>query len=334
MLLVCIGLVFAASFSSHTEPAEGAPFLFKTNQDTFVPDDTLVAYGKGYINDTLVVRLFDPSGNLLRTDFIKLDQTGVFTEQVFTWPQASKIWPYGIYSLQINSSLGGKNTQQFPLVFTDSINRSGAPTVNHILTAKLDAPRQVSTNSTFRVFVQVTFDSALVDANATQLLGSSHIHSATFANQTLNIGNSFNELHQGLYYADVTLVRQGTYIIHVIAYYNGYFSHDSLVITASNSTIGSVQQSVDELNSRLDVTNTDLSNLQRQLDTTNRILNSTGASISTSVVDARKNITTDIATLQAASGQLNSIILPILALISIVIALQISLFARIRASYK
>ena len=38
--------------------------------------------------------------------------------------------------------------------------------------------------------------------------------------------------------------------------------------------------------------------------------------------------------LQQASGQINSIIIPILALISIIIALQISLFARIRASFK
>jgi hypothetical protein len=37
---------------------------------------------------------------------------------------------------------------------------------------------------------------------------------------------------------------------------------------------------------------------------------------------------------QDASGQINAIILPILALISIIIALQISLFARIRASFK
>jgi hypothetical protein len=35
-----------------------------------------------------------------------------------------------------------------------------------------------------------------------------------------------------------------------------------------------------------------------------------------------------------ASGQINAIILPVLALISVIIALQISLFARIRASYK
>lgn len=38
--------------------------------------------------------------------------------------------------------------------------------------------------------------------------------------------------------------------------------------------------------------------------------------------------------LRNASGQINSLILPILALISVIIALQISLFARIRASFK
>jgi hypothetical protein len=38
--------------------------------------------------------------------------------------------------------------------------------------------------------------------------------------------------------------------------------------------------------------------------------------------------------MQQATGQINSIILPVLALISVIIALQISLFARIRASFR
>jgi len=59
------------------------------------------------------------------------------------------------------------------------------------------------------------------------------------------------------------------------------------------------------------------------------------------LVESRNSIKDDIRRasetvdqMQAASGQINSIILPVLVLISIIIALQISLFARIRASYK
>jgi ABC-type transporter Mla subunit MlaD len=106
------------------------------------------------------------------------------------------------------------------------------------------------------------------------------------------------------------------------------------VITVSNSSIGSIQQSVDQLNTKLNTTNKQLVNLQNQLTTTNVVLNKTGETLSNSVNQAKSSIDTDINSLRDASGQLNSIILPILALISVIIALQISLFARIRASYK
>ena len=313
--------------------ASAAKFLFRTNQGAFSSGDTLVVYGKGVANDTLVVRLVDPSGKVLRFDLLKLDKDGIFTSQLFVWPPASSIWTYGIYTLQINSSLGGTDTQEIPIIFTQNAAETQVP-LQHTLAAKLDSPTQVSSNSTFRIFVQVTFDGALVNGNATDVLGSSHLHSANVANQTISLGKSFVQLHEGLYYADVKLPQQGTYIIHAIAYYRGYVAHDSKVITVSNSSISSIQQSVDQLNSKLNSTSQAVSSLQKQLGTTNLVLNRTGDTLSKSVDQAKSSIADDINSLRDASGQLNSIILPILALISIIIALQISLFARIRASYK
>lgn len=333
LVLSAMASIQDLSSSALVKKADAAEFLFRTNQGAFSAGDTMVVYGKGAANDTLVARLVDPAGKVLRQDILKLDKNGIFTAQLFTWPPASNTYPYGIYNLEVISSIGSPNTQEIPIVFTQNAAVSQIPQ-QHTLAAKLDSPTQVSTNSTFRVFVQVTFDGALVNSNGTDLLGSSHIHYGSGGNQTINLGKSFVQLHEGLYYADVKLPQQGTYIIHAIAFYKGYLAHDSKVITVSNSSIGSIQQSVDQLNTKLNATNKQLVNLQNQLTTTNVVLNKTGETLSNSVNQAKSSIDTDINSLRDASGQLNSIILPILALISVIIALQISLFARIRASYK
>jgi DNA repair ATPase RecN len=176
------------------------------------------------------------------------------------------------------------------------------------------------------------------------LLGSSHIHSGTSAsdsNSTLSLSNKFYEIHDGLYYVDVVLDKENTYIIHAIAFYRGYLSHDSKVISASASSINSIQDSVNHLSQNLNRTNTELDILENRLDQTQNTLNDTRSSITDSLNEARDSIKNDLGeaknavkNMEDASGQVNGIILPVLALISVIIALQISLFARIRASYK
>jgi hypothetical protein len=149
-----------------------------------------------------------------------------------------------------------------------------------------------------------------------ELLGGSHIHSS---NSTIILNDKFVKLHPGLYYADVKVDRQDTYIIHAAAFYKGFLSHDSRVIRAG-ATTGTIQESVDKLNQ-------EISQLQNTLDDTK-------STITGSVEEARTSIREDIGSVRDASGQINSLILPLLALISVIIALQISLFARIRASYR
>jgi hypothetical protein len=189
---------------------------------------------------------------------------------------------------------------------------------------KLDAPSQVTVNTEFRIFVQITFDNALVDARdaeaVSEILGASHIHSS---NSTIILNEKFVELHPGLYYADVKLDKEGPYIIHAAAFYKGFLSHDSRVVTSSASSISTLQESVNQLN-------TELERLQAGLDETQSALNETKATITNSAGEIREQI----GEAQQASSQINSLILPVLALISVIIALQISLFARIRASYR
>lgn len=317
------------------QDAYAAEFLLRTNQQVFIAGDGLVIYGKALDNEALLVRIYDPIGRAIKIDSVTTDEDGFFRETIFDWPEPSKNLPFGTYTVEVTSNMQGKNVNSIDVTFAEGAQQGPTETITpvfHSLLTKMDSPNQVSINQTFRIFVQVTFDGALVNTDdPAGMLGSSHVHSG---NVTINLNESFQKLHEGLYFADVKLEQEGSYIIHSVAFHKGYIAHDSRVVTASASTISSIQESVDKLDSRLGTVSEELDQLQLRLDETKATLNSTGIELTRSVEEARGSIREDVEELKNASGQVNAIILPVLALISVIIALQISLFARIRSSYR
>jgi hypothetical protein len=341
VIIAIISLISTTAMSSvfMIPPAFGtaSDFILRSSQQVYVSGDTLNVYGAAEPNEVLLVRLFDPAGLALRIESVRVADDGFFQKDILVWPEPSRNMAFGTYTAEAISSLPGRVTQRIEFAFAEAISENVVTQfpVTHALVIKLDAPGQVTVGREFRIFAQVTFDGALVDAEndaaVLQILGSSHIHSD---NSTIVLSDKFKELHPGLYYADVTLDLENAYIIHVVAFHKGFLSHDSRVVSASASSISTIQESVDELNAGLDSTNRELGRLEETLSETKSALNTTEAKITSSVDEARASIREEIGLAQQASGQINSIILPVLALISIIIALQISLFARIRASYK
>jgi len=315
-----------------------ARFLFKTTEEVYNPGESLTVYGASEPNDTLLVRLYDPAGKAVEFNNIQVDEEGFFRVALFKWPEPSRNIPFGTYTIEAISS-AAQETQVLELTFAESLQQDQGVRIpkTHILGVKLDSPDQITVNEPFRIFVQVTFDGALVSADGqkaiTELLGSSHIHSGV-GNTTIILADKLIKLHEGLYYADVTIQKEGTYVIHAIVFNRGLLSHDSKVVSASLSSISTIQESVEELGERLNETNKELGQLQEGLDETRSALNDTKSAITSSVVEAQDSIGREIGTMQDAAGQINALILPVLALISVIIALQISLFARIRASYR
>ncbi|HEX2013855.1 MAG TPA: hypothetical protein VLA68_01385 [Nitrososphaera sp.] len=309
------------------EPAYAQRFILRVEEEVYTPGETLTIYGAAEPNDVLIVRLYDPAGIAVKIDNVQVSEDGFFREAIWSWPQPSINLAFGTYTLEVIPGTPGEDPQLVEIVFAESVQEEdvGLPRIpkTHTLGIVMDSPDQVTVNQQFRIFIQVTFDGALVaaeDLAVAELLGTSHVHSGT---STIILSDKFRRLHEGLYYADVTIDREGAYVIHAVAFYRGLLSHDSKVVTATVSSISTVQDAVTELDSRLDETNQELAGLQRGLDETKAALN-----------DTKLTIRQEIENVQQASGQINSIILPVLALISVIIALQISLFARIRASYR
>jgi hypothetical protein len=247
------------------------------------------------------------------------------------WPEPNRNLVFGTYVVEALAGRGEAEPLRAEVTFAGGFSQGIDPSRAHALAVKLDAPSQVTINSPFRIFVQVTFDGALVeavdDAAVRELLGTSHIHSG---NDTVILSDRFRELHPGIYYADIALGSEDSYVIHATAFYRGFLSHDTRLISVTLSSVATLQESVNQLNTGLDDTNQQLDRLQGGLEQTRSALNETKATITQSTDEIREQI----GEAQAASSQINSLILPVLALISVIIALQISLFARIRASYR
>jgi hypothetical protein len=290
---------------------------FLVNQEVFVPGDILVVYGKGFANDSLIIRIFDPAGKAVRIESLQTDDAGAFTGQIFTWPQPSRNLVFGKYVIELVSGLAPSYNETRTVTFAD-VPSIGPNTSTNPLEVKLESPTEVSVSQMFRIFVQVTYDSALVNEKP-DLLSSSHIH---FGNTTINLSGMFQTQHEGIYYADVKLDQTGSYVIHATAFHRGYLAHDTRVVS-SGSSISEIQDTVNALQQNLQRTNQELVDTRQAIDVA-----------TTSINDDIGTVSTAVDQLQGASGQINALILPILALISIIIALQISLFARIRASFK
>ncbi|MEW6604578.1 MAG: hypothetical protein AB1351_07805 [Thermoproteota archaeon] len=324
--------VMPQAFATTEEEME---FTLRTTQQVYVPGETLEIFGRAEPNQVLVIRLYDPAGLAIRIEDVEVDEEGLYRSSIFMWPAPSRNLVFGTYTIEVLSALGNVEPLRAEVAFAGGFDQGLDPTRGHVLGVKLDTPSQVAVNVPFRIFAQITFDGALVEAVDDQavidILGTSHIHSS---NSTINLSGMFRELHPGLYYADIQLPSEDTYVVHVAAFYRGFLSHDTRLIAASASSIGTIQDSVDLLNTQLDSTNQELERLRQGLDETRSALNDTKSTITNSVDNAQASIRGEIDAVQQASGQINAVILPVLALISVIIALQISLFARIRASYR
>jgi outer membrane murein-binding lipoprotein Lpp len=314
----------------------------RTSQKIYVPGEALEVFGTAQPNSLIVIRLYDPAGVAIRIENIGVDRDGSYRASIFVWPEPSRNFVFGTYLVEALSSIEGVEPVRTEVTYAGGFAQGLDPAQSHVLVVKLDAPNQVTVNSVFRIFVQVTFDGALVEADDDQavkdILGTSHIHSR---NDTIILSDRFRELHPGLYYADVMLEDEDTYVIHTTAFYRGFLSHDTRLITASASSIDTIQNSVNrlstevgKLNAGINSTAQELERLNEDLNETQSELNATKISITNSVDEAQESIREQIDLARQASDQINSLILPVLALISVIIALQISLFARIRASYR
>ena len=301
-----------------------------TDKQVYSDGQPLLVYGTALPNEPLIIRLFAPDGTIAKFDQITADNNGAFDHILIRWPNATTNFAYGTYSVEAIASAEKGISQKIDIKFAQSSSTIPIP-IQRTLNTLVFAPQTAAVNQPIRIFVQVTSDGLLVAGSPSQLLGTSHVHLPD--GTVVSLSNSFQTLHQGIYYVDYTPPEEGTYVFHMIAFDQGSISHASAATVVLKQDIAGISNQIVKLNSVLDTTSQELDKLKSEIGGFGQVLNSSQQSVTQAnqhINQSVNSMSVSVSNLESASGQLNSLFLPVVALIAIMIALQITILARRR----
>ena len=293
------------------------------NSKVYTTGQPLFVFGQSSASDTIIIRVFGPDDTITRFDQISTEPDGSYQYTVLTWPEASVTFPYGTYTIEALSTEQSDVSGTINVRFAESSELVESP-VQRSINMLIFVPEIAAVNNSLRVFVQTTSDGLLVGNNPDSLLSTTHVH---LPDGTVHdISDAFRALHQGLFYADYTPEQEGTYVFHAVAFSQGTISHGSAATTVLQQDIGDISEQILRLNSILAETSGELEQIKIEVAEFKGTLEQASDKIDTSVL----SISDSVYNIEEASSQLNSIFFPVVALISVIVALQIAILARSR----
>ena len=317
-LSVLIVLLFVNTPNSFSAELE----MF-TNSKVYSPAHNLQVYGTGLPEENLIIRIFAPDESIAKFDQLTTEPDGSFNYQLLTWPEPSTDFPFGTYTVEIISTEQNGISQKIDVKFSSTTDLLDV-TVERFVNTLVFAPETAAINQSFRVFVQTTSDGLLIGNEPSELLGTTHVHLPSGISVPLS--NSFQTLHQGLYYVDYTPIEEGTHVFHVVAFSQGTTSHGSAATNVLSQDLGGISDQIVKLNSILDETSSELDVLKSEIkgfDTTLEYASSQiDENIGTFALSAKS--------ISESSAQLNALLLPIIASVGLIVALQVAILARRR----
>ncbi|MEK0349881.1 MAG: methyl-accepting chemotaxis protein [Nitrosopumilus sp.] len=294
-----------------------------TNSKVYSTEHSLQIYGSGLPEENLIIRLFAPDETIAKFDQITTDEDGSFNYSVLIWPEPSTNFPYGTYTVEVISTEQSGISKKIDVKFTSTTDLVEIPVERHVNTLVF-APETAAINQSFRVFVQTTSDGLLIGNDPAKLLGTTHVHLPS--GLSVSLSDSFNTLHQGLYFVDFIPKDEGTHVFHVVAFSQGTTSHGSAATNILSQDLGGISNQIIKLNSILDETSSELDNLKSEIKGFDITLEHASNQIDENIGD----ISNSVKFISEASSQLNALMLPIIASIGLIVALQITILARRR----
>ncbi len=294
-----------------------------TNSKVYSTAHSLQIYGSGLPEENLIIRLFAPDETIAKFDQITTDEDGSFNYSVLIWPEPSTNFPYGTYTVEVISTEQSGISKKIDVKFTSTTDLVEIPVERHVSTLVF-APETAAINQSFRVFVQTTSDGLLIGNDPEKLLKTTHVHLPS--GLSVSLSSEFNILHQGLYFVDYTAKEEGTHVFHVVAFSQGTTSHGSAATNILSQDLGGISNQIIKLNSILDETSSELDNLKSEIKGFDITLEHASSQIDENIGD----ISNSVKFISEASSQLNALMLPIIASIGLIVALQITILARRR----
>jgi len=263
------------------------------NQKTYAPGDTLVLFGKGIPRDGLAVELFNPAGTLIFRTQVEVGLEGSFSRILLEWPRPpTEKFPFGVYSLVVTSSISADVRATQALRFAETTG-GFAGDLGRELQVQLSVPPAIGIDEVARVVVQVTVNGVLVRGDADQTLRGSHVH---FPDGSVAQINPFTVLEDGIYTADFRSSMLGHHTIHVQAFQQGLLASSAAGLFVEEGSILSLGKEIKNLKENVE--------------------------------GLRLETLGTVKEVGAASGQVTSLLLPIIGMIAVIVALQAAMLAK------
>ena len=294
-----------------------------TNSKVYSTEHNLQIYGKGLPEENLILRLFAPDATIAKFDQITTNSDGSFNYNLLTWPEPTTNFPYGTYLVEVISTEQDGISKKIDVKFTSTTDLIDVPVERHVSTLVF-APETAAVNQSFRVFVQTTSDGLLIGNDPTELLKNTHVHLPS--GLSVSLSDSFKTLHQGLYFVDFISRAEGTHVFHVVSFSQGTTSHGSAATNVLSQDLGGISNQIIKLNTILDATSSELETLKSEISGFDTTLEYASNQIDENI----GTISTSVKFISEASSQLNALMLPIIASIGLIVALQITILARRR----
>jgi hypothetical protein len=271
-------------------------------EKVFNVGDTLRISGTSVPDDALVAELYNPRGALVSRTQIDVGSDGVFAKTMLQWTVPTQSFPFGTYSLVVKSSINEERRVTEALRFQLQEGTEIPENVERNLAVQISAPPVVGINENAKVIVQVTVNNILFKGDPTEMLKDSHIH---FPDGSVKPIDTFTVLEDGVYIIDFSSKLLGLHTIHIEAFQEefGLIANSVSGVLVQEGSVSSLSKEVSELNTNVDA-------LRQE------------------TVEKTEELGSSVSRIESASGQVTSLLLPIIGMIAIIVALQATMLAK------
>jgi hypothetical protein len=309
LLLLSSSNVHAQSSSSTTTTA----ITININSTVFMPNSMLVIYGKVIPNDSLIVELINPMNRIVHRTQIDVDARGVFSSVILTFPNPNDQFIEGTYTLVITSSIQG-SVYSKAIVFQASSNeirvqqgdalQQQQQKITRRLDMQLSAPSIIGIDERFSIVARVTMDNTLFNVNASDI--KARIIMPDSSARELR----FNAIDDGIYATELTLSMVGLHVVTASIEHDGLKASSMASINVTDAPVLNMSNTLSRLSKSIDDLNSSIQGLRNDINTSNARLSNSLEQIGSS------------------TNQMLALLLPIIGMITIIVALQATILAR------
>jgi len=279
------------------------------NSTSFTPGSMLVLYGRVTPNDSLIVEVINPMNRIVHRTQIDVDARGVFSSILLTFPNPNEQFMEGVYTIAVTSSIQG-SVYSRSIVFQESITNIIAvqqgDTLSEdrrVLDVSIDAPSIVGVNEKVNAVVKVTLDGTLINING-------NVRARLIMPDTAITDLGLDVIDDGIYTTSFTAVSKGLHVITVTVEHKGSRATDTAGIEVVDTPLLSINDTLLAMNKSIDTLKDSMDNLEYRLD------------------NDSSEIRDELERIKSSSDQALTLLLPIIGMITVIVALQATILAR------